>query len=56
MNFFNSVIKRSLLILKSLAAQAEGRPERMMETKITVRLCILSIIFALIGVAMLKIR
>jgi len=28
----------------------------MMETKITVRLCILSIIFALIGVAMLKIR
>ena len=38
-----------------IAAKAEGRPERMMETKITVRLCILSIIFALIGVAMLKI-
>ena len=41
---------------EKLAAQAEGRPERKMETKITIRLCILSVIFALMGVAMLKIR
>ncbi|TAN35904.1 MAG: phospho-N-acetylmuramoyl-pentapeptide-transferase [Verrucomicrobia bacterium] len=41
---------------EKLAAQAEGRAERKMETKITIRFWILSIIFALIGVAMLKIR
>ena len=41
---------------EKLAAQAEGRAERQMETKITIRFWILSIIFALIGVAMLKIR
>ena len=54
--FYCSPLHHHFQFKERLAAQAEGRPERMMETKITVRLCILSIIFALIGVAMLKIR
>ncbi len=41
---------------EKLLAQREGRMERKMETKITVRFWILSILCALIGVAMLKIR
>jgi phospho-N-acetylmuramoyl-pentapeptide-transferase len=54
--FYCSPLHHHFQFKERLAAQAEGRPERMMETKITVRLCILSVIFALIGVAMLKIR
>jgi phospho-N-acetylmuramoyl-pentapeptide-transferase len=54
--FYCSPLHHHFQFKERLAAQAEGRPERMMETKITIRLCILSIIFALIGVAMLKIR
>jgi phospho-N-acetylmuramoyl-pentapeptide-transferase len=54
--FYCSPLHHHFQFKERLAAQAENRPVRMMETKITVRLCILSIIFALIGVAMLKIR
>ncbi len=54
--FYCSPLHHHFQFKERLAAQAEGRPERMLETKITVRLCILSILFALIGVAMLKIR
>ena len=54
--FYCSPLHHHFQFKERIAAQAENRPERMMETKITVRLCILSIIFALIGVAMLKIR
>jgi phospho-N-acetylmuramoyl-pentapeptide-transferase len=41
---------------EKLLAQREGRLERKMETKITIRFWILSIICALLGLAMLKIR
>ncbi|MCX7007140.1 MAG: phospho-N-acetylmuramoyl-pentapeptide-transferase, partial [Kiritimatiellaeota bacterium] len=54
--FYCSPLHHHFQFKERIAAQSEGRPERMMETKITVRLCILSVIFALIGVAMLKIR
>jgi phospho-N-acetylmuramoyl-pentapeptide-transferase len=42
--------------LEKEAAELEGRPVAVIETKITVRFWILSIIFALIGVATLKLR
>jgi len=54
--FYCSPLHHHFQFKERIAAQAEGRPERMMETKITVRLCILSIFFALVGVAILKIR
>lgn len=54
--FYCSPLHHHFQFKERLAAQAENRPVRMLETKITVRLCILSVIFALIGVAMLKIR
>jgi len=41
---------------EKLLAQREGRGERKMETKITIRFWILSILCALVGLAMLKIR
>jgi len=43
-------------ILGRERAEAEGRPVEVMETMITIRFWIVSIIFALLGVASLKIR
>ncbi len=43
-------------LLEKARAEREGRPPEVVETMITVRFWILSIIFALIGVATLKIR
>lgn len=42
--------------LEKEAAEREGRPVAVIETKITIRFWILSIVFALIGVATLKLR